>query len=64
LTAALPLPPLAGAILRAVDGDRSLAGIRGALLGRGVAEAAFEAAWRETTRILETANRLLLRPPA
>ncbi len=62
-TLMLPLPPLAGAILRLIDGSRSVGGIAAALAGRGIAAAAFERAWREVYEQLSAANRVLLTPP-
>ena len=56
------LPPLAGSILRLVDGRRSVAQIASALpAGPGVA---FDRAWRATYGALSALNRLLLGPPA
>ena len=60
----VPLPPLARAILRLIDGKRSVAGIAAALAARGTDRAAFERAWRGTFAPLERLNRLLLVPPA
>jgi SAM-dependent methyltransferase len=59
----VPLPPLAGAILRLVDGRRSVAEIGDALRSRGIAEDAFTRAWQATFRALESVNHLLLAPP-
>ena len=58
----VPLPGLAGAILRLVDGQRTVADI-GATLGQRVAPDAFLRAWRETYESLSALNRLLLAPP-
>ncbi len=57
------LPPLAGAILRQVDGVRSVGAIAAALAGRGTTRPAFNRAWRETWDRLSALNRLLLAPP-
>ena len=58
----VPLPPLTAAILRLVDGVRSVAEIRAELAGR-VPPDAFDRAWRETYGTLSALNRLLLLPP-
>ncbi len=42
------LPPLASAILRLIDGVRSVGAIAAALAGRGTAPDAFDRAWRQT----------------
>ncbi len=57
------LPPLASAILKLVDGERTVGGIAEALSGR-VAPAAFAKAWAATYATLSSLNRLLLAPPA
>ena len=59
----LPLPPLAAAILRLVDGERTVAGISDALSGRATPNA-FARAWRDTYGPLSALNRVLLAPPA
>jgi SAM-dependent methyltransferase len=64
LRAPVPLPPQAAAILRLVDGRRSVAEIGEALAGRGIAPPVFARAWRETYGRLVAVNRLLLAPPA
>jgi SAM-dependent methyltransferase len=64
LRAQLPLPALAPAILRLIDGERSVAAIAALLAERGVNQAAFERAWRQTYDALEKVNRLLLAPPS
>ncbi len=64
LRAPVPLPPLAAAILRLVDGRRSVAEIGEALAGRGITPPVFARAWRETYGRLVAVNRLLLAPPA
>ncbi len=64
LRAPLPLPPQAAAILRLVDGARSVGDIGAELAGRGIAPAVFARAWRETFERLVAVNRLLLAPPA
>ncbi len=60
----IPLPPLAAAILRQIDGERPVAAIAAALAERGTGTDAFARAWRATYDALEPANRILLRPPA
>ena len=59
----LALPPLAAAILRLVDGRRSVGEIAAALAERGTGAEAFERAWRSTFGALERINRLLLAAP-
>ena len=60
----VPVPPLAAAILRQVDGRRSVGAI-GALLGAsGTGPDAFARAWRATYVALERVNRLLLAAPS
>ncbi len=61
LRLALPLPALAGAILRQVDGVRTVARIAAAL---PVDAPAFGRAWATTYGALNGMNRLLLAPPA
>ena len=58
-----PLPPLAPAILRLVDGRRSVGEIAAELAQRGTGAEAFERAWRATFGALERLNRLLLAAP-
>lgn len=60
----LPLPPLAGAILRLIDGQRRVGEIATTLAARGTDRSAFARAWQETWRMLNGINRLLLAPPA
>jgi SAM-dependent methyltransferase len=60
----IALPPLAGAILRLIDGKRTVAEIGAALAERaGTSPEAFDRAWRATYAALERINRLLLRAP-
>lgn len=60
----IALPSLAGAILRLIDGHRSVAGIGAALAERaGTSPETFDRAWRATYTALERINRLLLRAP-
>jgi SAM-dependent methyltransferase len=60
----IPLPPLAPAILRLVDGHRSVGEIAAELAQRGTGAEAFERAWRATFGALERINRLLLAAPS
>jgi SAM-dependent methyltransferase len=60
----IALPPLAPAILRLVDGRRSVGAIAAALAARGTGDDAFRRAWRSTFVALEHINRLLLTAPA
>ena len=59
----LALPPLAPAILRLVDGRRSVAEIAASLAERGTGAEAFARAWQATFVPLERINRLLLAAP-
>jgi hypothetical protein len=61
LSVPIPLPPSAPAILRLVDGVRTVAAIGDALTGRGIP---FAQAWPKLFRRLAAANLLLLAPPA
>ena len=60
----VPVPPLAAAILRQIDGVRSVGGIAAALAARGTNQAGFDRAWRATFEALSSINRILLAPPA
>ncbi|MBN9562919.1 MAG: methyltransferase [Alphaproteobacteria bacterium] len=62
LRAPVPLPGLAAAILRLVDGKRTVAEIGAALASRGTTPDAFGRAWAATFSALERVNRLLLAP--
>ena len=64
LPAVIALPPQAGAILRLVDGTRTVAEIGAELAERGIAPEAFARAWDATFMALVGVNRLLLAPPA
>ncbi len=59
----VPLPPQAAAILRLVDGQRTVGAIGAELASRGTGPEAFARAWAATFRPLERLNRLLLAPP-
>ena len=59
----VPLPPQAAAILRLVDGARSVGAIADALAARGTAPDRFWSAWRTTYAALVSVNRLLLAAP-
>jgi hypothetical protein len=59
----IALPPLAPAILRLIDGRRSVGAIAATLAQYGTDEAAFQRAWRATFTALERINRLLLAAP-
>ena len=63
LRVAVPLPPLARAILGLIDGQRSVGAIAAALQGRGAGPDAFARAWRATYDALVSVNRVLLAPP-
>lgn len=64
LPAQIALPPLAGAILRLIDGTRPVGAIAAALAARGTPAPVFERAWHETWEKLSAVNRVLLAPPA
>ena len=59
----VPLPPLAGAILRLIDGTRTVGAIAAALAERGTDAASFARAWRPAFGALSAVNRILLAPP-
>lgn len=63
LRATVPLPPLAPAILRLVDGRRTVAEIGAEMAARGTAPEAFARAWAATFAALVRVNRLLLAAP-
>ena len=63
LAVPVPLPPQAAAILRLVDGQRTVGAIGAELASRGTGPDAFARAWAATFRPLERLNRLLLAPP-
>ncbi len=60
----VPVPPLAAAILRQVDGRRSVGAIAAILATTGTAPDAFARAWKATYTALERVNRLLLAAPS
>ncbi len=59
----IALPPLGAAILRLVDGRRTVGDIAAALAERGTSAEAFMRGWRLTFGALERINRLLLAAP-
>ena len=59
----LPLPPLAPALLRLVDGERTVGAMAEAMAGRGTGPDAFAAGWRATFEALASVNRILLAAP-
>jgi SAM-dependent methyltransferase len=59
----LALPALAPAILRLIDGARSVGDIEAALRARGVDRAAFARTWEATWSALSRSNRILLAAP-
>jgi SAM-dependent methyltransferase len=63
LRAPIPLPAMAKAILRLVDGKRTVGEIGSMLASRGSNPEAFGRAWRATFTALEHVNRLLLAAP-
>jgi SAM-dependent methyltransferase len=58
----LALPPLAPAILRLIDGERSIGDIAAALALRGIDATAFMRAWTACWPALSRSNRILLAP--
>ena len=64
LRAPISLPPLAGAILNLIDGQRTVQDIAQALQSRGTDRAVFDRAWRQTFDALCAVNRVLLAAPA
>ena len=64
LRARIPLPAMAPAILRLVDGQRTVGEIGATLAARGSNTEAFARAWRATFTALQHVNRLLLAAPA
>lgn len=63
LRAPIALPAMAPAILRLVDGVRSVGDIERVLIERGSDPEAFARAWKATFTALERVNRLLLAAP-
>jgi SAM-dependent methyltransferase len=59
----VPLPPMAGAILRLIDGKRTVREIAARLASRGIGAEAFARAWQALFPALERINRLLLAAP-
>ena len=58
----IPLPALAGALLRLIDGERNVGDIAAVMAGRGVDARAFQRAWVEMFARLASVNRVFLRP--
>jgi hypothetical protein len=63
LRAPVAVPPLAAAILRQIDGKRSVREIGEQLAAKGTSAEAFDRAWRALFPALEAVNRLLLAAP-
>jgi SAM-dependent methyltransferase len=63
LRAPIPMPAMAAAILRLVDGRRTVGEIGATLAARGSSLEAFGRAWKATFTALEQVNRLLLAAP-
>ena len=63
LRAPVPLPPLASAILRLIDGTRTVGSISEVLASRAAPDAVSRA-WRDTYRPLSALNRVLLAAPS
>src|SRR5580698_6611809 len=64
LRAPIQLPAMAAAILRLVDGQRTVGEIGATLASRGSSAEAFGRAWKATFTALEQVTRLLLAAPA
>ncbi len=60
----IPVPPQAAAILRLIDGQRSVAAIAAALAERGIRDEVFRRAWRALFPAMERVNRVLLSAPS
>jgi len=60
----IPLPPLAGAILNQIDGQRTARAIVQSLVSKRACAEVVEKAWRQTYDALSRVNRILLAPPA
>jgi SAM-dependent methyltransferase len=63
LKISVAVPPMAAAIVRLIDGRRSVGEIGALLAARGTGAEAFDRAWRSLFPALEGINRLLLAPP-
>jgi len=63
LTVTLPVPALAPAILRLIDGRRTVGQIAAELGRRGTTRAAFDQAWAAGFATFRDLNRVLLAPP-
>jgi SAM-dependent methyltransferase len=60
----VPLPPLAAALLRLIDGARPVGAILAEAAARGAAPAVVEKAWAQTFRALSAVNQILLAAPS
>jgi len=63
LRVSVAVPPMAGAILRLIDGNRSVGELASLLAARGTKADAFARAWEALFPALEGINRLLLAAP-
>jgi SAM-dependent methyltransferase len=59
----IPVPAQAAAIMRLIDGRRTVAAIGAELAARGIRDDVFRRAWRATFAAMERANRVLLAAP-
>jgi SAM-dependent methyltransferase len=59
----IAVPPQAAALLRLVDGRRSVGAIRAELVGRGLKDEVVRRAWKATFEAMERVNRVLLAAP-
>jgi len=60
----IAVPPQAGAILRLIDGQRTVAAIGAELATRGIKDEVFRRAWRATFTAMERVNRVLIAAPS
>jgi SAM-dependent methyltransferase len=59
----VPVPPMAAAVLRLIDGKRTVGEIKDLLVSRGTSGEALDVTWRALFPALEQINRLLLAAP-
>ncbi|WP_367159383.1 class I SAM-dependent methyltransferase [Kozakia baliensis] len=64
LTVPIALPPQIRSILPLIDGERAVGELAGIMAETGMSKGKFFRIWREAFAILESLNRVLLKPPA
>ncbi|AOX19103.1 class I SAM-dependent methyltransferase [Kozakia baliensis] len=64
LTVPVALPPQIRSILPLIDGERTVGELAGIMAETGMSKGKFFRIWREAFAILESLNRVLLKPPA